>query len=258
MKRTRSINNIFFKIKNNEMKNKITSNIHSNLRINGCNTNTQNTQINSQKNENIFQSPKFIDNNVGNYYDSIETDSIDNKTIIIAGTASNFRKTMNLKSNFITNKEIDKSKNKEIIRKVQTKTNVKKVMKRINEDESKEELKNPQKLSEYLKKQKVNVEELEILDCFDSGSESNAYNLLINFKNKKGISMKKKAVMKVIFNDKRKREKENKKEVYISSILKNNNIINFYGYSKIKEGYTSYMIMESGKYGNLKIFKEMY
>ncbi len=132
MKRTRSINNIFFKIKNNEMKNKITSNIHSNLRINGCNTNTQNTQINSQKNENIFQSPKFIDNNVGNYYDSIETDSIDNKTIIIAGTASNFRKTMNLKSNFITNKEIDKSKNKEIIRKVQTKTNVKKVMKRIN------------------------------------------------------------------------------------------------------------------------------
>ena len=125
----------------------------------------------------------------------------------------------------------------------------------INEDESKEELKNPQKLSEYLKKQKVNVEELEILDCFDSGSESNAYNLLINYKNKKGISMKKKAVMKVIFNDKRKREKENKKEAYISSILKNNNIINFYGYSKIKEGYTSYMIMEIGKYGNLRNFQ---
>ena len=61
--------------------------------------------------------------------------------------------------------------------------------------------------------------------------------------------------MKVIFHEKRKREKEKKKEAYISSILKNNNIINFYGYSKIKEGYTSYMIMEIGKYGNLRNFQ---
>ena len=43
----------------------------------------------------------YIDNNVvSNYYDSIETDSIDNKTINIAGTASNFRKKLNLKSNY--------------------------------------------------------------------------------------------------------------------------------------------------------------
>ena len=123
------------------------------------------------------------------------------------------------------------------------------------DNENKEELKEPQKLKEYLKKYKVNLEELEILDCFDSGSESNAYNLIINYKNKRGMLMKKKGVMKVIFHEKRKREKENIKEAYISSILKNNNIINFYGYSKIKEGFTSYMLMEVGKYGNLRNFQ---
>ena len=140
MKRTKSINNIFFKIKNNEMKNKINSNINSNLRVNGgilsTQQNNQMNQNNQQNNNNISsQSPKFIDNNVGTYYDSIETDSIENKTINIAGTASNFRKTINLKTNY--SKEKDKNsnyKNKEIIRKIQTKTNynTKKVMKRIN------------------------------------------------------------------------------------------------------------------------------
>jgi len=135
MKRTQSINNIFFQITNNEIKNKITSNITSNLNINGGNLNQQ--QNNRLKSENIINSPKYIDNNVvSNYYDSIETDSMENKTINIAGTASNFRKKLNLKSNYryISNKERNKDKKneKENIRKAQTKVSAKKVMKRIN------------------------------------------------------------------------------------------------------------------------------
>ena len=137
MKRTRSINNIFFQIKNNEIKNKINSNITSNLNINGGNLNLNQQQNNRLKSENIINSPKYIDNNiVSNYYDSIETDSIENKTINIAGTASNFRKKLNLKSNcrYNSNKERDKDKKieKENIRKTQTKVSAKKVMKRIN------------------------------------------------------------------------------------------------------------------------------
>lgn len=137
MKRTRSINNIFFQIKNNEIKNKINSNITSNLNINGGNLNLNQQQNNRLKSENIINSPKYIDNNiVSNYYDSIETDSIENKTINIAGTASNFRKKLNLKSNYRynSNKERDKDKKieKENIRKTQTKVSAKKVMKRIN------------------------------------------------------------------------------------------------------------------------------
>ena len=137
MKRTRSINNIFFQIKNNEIKNKINSNITSNLKINGGNLNLNQQQNNRLKSENIINSPKYLDNNVvSNYYDSIETDSIENKTINIAGTASNFRKKLNLKSNYRynSNKERDKDKKieKENIRKAQTKVSAKKVMKRIN------------------------------------------------------------------------------------------------------------------------------
>ena len=135
MIRTKSINNIFFKLKNNEIKEKINSNINSNLNSNGGIIHSQNNQNNSKKNENTMHSPKFVENNIGNYYDSIETDSNENKTINIAATASNFRKKLNLKTNYIynTNKVIDKKSQKDNVRKVQTKVNnTKKVMKRIN------------------------------------------------------------------------------------------------------------------------------
>ena len=138
MKRTKSINNIFFKLKNQEIQKRINSNINSNLNINGGNFNYIQQNNNPLKSENIVHSPKFIDNNVENYYDSIETDSIENKTINIAGTASNFRKKLNLKSNYRynTNKEKDKKIEKDKdnnIRKAQTKiNNGKKVMKRKN------------------------------------------------------------------------------------------------------------------------------
>ena len=134
MIRTKSINNIFFKLKNNEIKEKINSNINSNLNSNGGIIHSQNNQ-NSKKNENTMHSPKFVENNIGNYYDSIETDSNENKTINIAATASNFRKKLNLKTNYRynTNKVIDKKSQKDNVRKVQTKVNnTKKVMKRIN------------------------------------------------------------------------------------------------------------------------------
>ena len=135
MIRTKSINNIFFKLKNNEIKEKINSNINSNLNSNGGIIHSQNNQNNSKKNENTMHSPKFVENNIGNYYDSIETDSNENKTINIAATASNFRKKLNLKTNYRynTNKVIDKKSQKDNVRKVQTKVNnTKKVMKRIN------------------------------------------------------------------------------------------------------------------------------
>ena len=134
MIRTKSINNIFFKLKNNEIKEKINSNINSNLNSNGGIIHSQNNQ-NSKKNENTMHSPKFVENNIGNYYDSIETDSNENKTINIAATASNFRKKLNMKTNYRynTNKVIDKKSQKDNVRKVQTKVNnTKKVMKRIN------------------------------------------------------------------------------------------------------------------------------
>ena len=80
MQRTKSINNIFFKLKNKEIKNKINSNINANLNSNGGILNNQNV---AQKTENLVHSPKFVDNNIGNYYDSIETESNENKTINI-------------------------------------------------------------------------------------------------------------------------------------------------------------------------------
>ena len=139
MKRTQSINNIFFQVKNNEIKNKINSNITSNLNINGGNLNLNQQQNNRLKSENIINSPKYIDNNiVSNYYDSIETESNENKTINIAGTASNFRKKLNLKSSYRynTHKDHDKKSEKENIRKSQTKINEKKIMKRINSNKN--------------------------------------------------------------------------------------------------------------------------
>ena len=131
MQRTKSINNIFFKLKNKEIKNKINSNINANLNGNGGILSDQNV---AQKTENLVHSPKFVDNNIGNYYDSIETESNENKTINIARTASNFRKKINLKSSsrYNTNKEQEKKIEKETIRKVQTNVSKKKILKRTN------------------------------------------------------------------------------------------------------------------------------
>lgn len=100
IKKTKSINNIFFDIKNNEIKQKIEENISNNINNKSKKTNsgmisTQNTIVK----EPIIFSPKFNENNMAdNYYDSIETEN-NNKTINIAGTATNFRNTINLKSN---------------------------------------------------------------------------------------------------------------------------------------------------------------
>lgn len=115
IKKTKSINNIFFKLKNNEIKRRIEENININLNINN-NINGGNLYINS-KQENS-KSPDFEENKIMNtFYDSIETEK-DNKTINIAGTVTNFRKKINLKTNDImkkynTNKDKYKEKEKD-------------------------------------------------------------------------------------------------------------------------------------------------
>lgn len=64
---------------------------------------------------------------------------------------------------------------------------------------------------------------------------------------------KKEVIFKVIL--KEKKEKENRREIYISSKLKNQNIINFYGYSQLKKNESECIIMEYAKYGNLRYFQ---
>jgi len=122
-----------------------------------------------------------------------------------------------------------------------------------NERKSIDELKSEEELKNYLKKYNSFHESFELINYIDSGSESNVYNLIISNKKPKGKIMKKKAIMKLVFNSRN--EKEYKKEIYISSILKNNNIIDFYGYSKIEKDKTFYIIMDYAKFGDLRKFQ---
>ena len=122
-----------------------------------------------------------------------------------------------------------------------------------NERKSKDELKCEEELKRYLKKYNALHESFELTNYIDSGSESNVYNLTICNKKSKEKIIKKKAIMKLVFKSKRK--KEDKKEIYISSILKNINIIEFYGYSEIEKDKTYYILMDYAKYGNLRKFQ---
>ena len=137
MKKTKSINNIFFQIKNNEIKRRIEDNISSNLNLNNTNINGGNLYITSGKEnkQNNVISPKFGDNKkIESYYDSIETDTIENKTINVGGTITNFRKKINLKSNININinKAFNTNKDKNNMKKLNTKSNSKKTFKKIN------------------------------------------------------------------------------------------------------------------------------
>ena len=137
MKKTKSINNIFFQIKNNEIKRRIEDNISSNLNLNNTNINGGNLYITSGKEnkQNNVISPKFGDNKkIESYYDSIETDTIENKTINVGGTITNFRKKINLKSNININinKAFNTNKDNNNMKKLNTKSNSKKTFKKIN------------------------------------------------------------------------------------------------------------------------------
>ena len=137
MKKTKSINNIFFQIKNNEIKRRIEDNISSNLNLNNTNINGGNLYITSGKEnkQNNVISPKFGDNKkIESYYDSIETDTIENKTINVGGTITNFRKKINLKSNININinKAFNTNKDNNNMKKLNAKSNSKKTFKKIN------------------------------------------------------------------------------------------------------------------------------
>ena len=103
------------------------------------------------------------------------------------------------------------------------------------------------------KERKNKHESFELINYIDSGSESNVYNLTICNRKPKGQIMRKKSIMKLVF--KSKNEREDKKEIYISSILKNINIIDFYRYSENEKDKTYYTLMDYAKYGNLRNFQ---
>ena len=124
----------------------------------------------------------------------------------------------------------------------------------IKNQELKEKYKDIKKFNTYLDECKVNKENFELLNYLDSSADSNIFSINIIYKNKNGQKMKKKAVMKSIFYKKR----ENKKEIIISSKLKNPNVINFYAYSPIKKGQSYFFAMEDAKYGNLRNFQKGY
>ncbi len=94
------------------------------------------------------------------------------------------------------------------------------------------------------------LENLELLEYMDSGSESVVYS--VNLLNKNNRKQKKKLTMKLILHHKR----ENKQEIFISSKLKNLNIINFYSYSKVKDDESSMILIEMAKYGHLRNFQK--
>lgn len=104
MKKTKSINNIFFRLKNEDIKRKIEDKINNNITTNN---NTNNSNINNinggnifqrtirEKSENTVNSPKFGENKIiDSYYDSIETENLENnnKTINMAEVEKNFKK----------------------------------------------------------------------------------------------------------------------------------------------------------------------
>ena len=136
MKKTRSINNIFFTMKNNEISNNLEKNINFNLNknLNGGNLYEETIR---EKNENTMLSPKFAENKIiDSYYDSIETEN-DNKTLNAIGTITNLRKKIKLKYKFNINKILIKNKenhdnNINTNKKIQTRSNSKKIVKRNN------------------------------------------------------------------------------------------------------------------------------
>ena len=158
MKKTKSINNIFFRLKNEDIKRKIEDKINNNITINNTNS-SNNNNINGgtlfqrtihEKSENTVHSPKFGENKmIDSYYDSIETENLENnnKTINMAEVEKNFKKKINLKFNcnnsnkiLLTNRDKDKDKDKgedrKSIKRIQARSNSKKIIKRLNTNKS--------------------------------------------------------------------------------------------------------------------------
>ena len=109
----------------------------------------------------------------------------------------------------------------------------------------KEVLHNKEEIQKYVKE----IEGIEIVDFLDSGGESNVYHISVLSKNS---NKKKDAIMKLILDKKNSKNKE----LYISKILKNKNIIDCYINSVLDQDNSPFLIMEYAKYGNLKNFNQ--
>lgn len=121
------------------------------------------------------------------------------------------------------------------------------VKEKIGRKIEKEKLLDIKYINNILSKEKPEiVENIEIKEYIDSGSESRVYKSMVK-NNKKFVAMK-----LILRNNK----KINKHEIDISRKLKNKNIINFYGYSEIVKNELDCMIIEYGKFGNLRYFQK--
>jgi serine/threonine protein kinase len=92
-------------------------------------------------------------------------------------------------------------------------------------------------------------EDIEILDCLNSGRRSNVYHISISSKNKND---KKDAIMKLLIDKRNLRGND----IKISEKLKNKNIICCYTHLFLDQGKSLFLIMEYAKYGNLRNFNE--
>ena len=129
----------------------------------------------------------------------------------------------------------------------------KKAYKEEKNNGDKEQLKTVEEMNKYLRNNNFGLmENLELVNFLDSGGESNVYEIFIKNKDKNGKIFRKKAVMKVIL--RHKRENENKRQIFISNKLKNQNIISLYGFTILKDK-TFLLFMEEAKYGHLRNFE---
>lgn len=118
---------------------------------------------------------------------------------------------------------------------------------------SKEEIKSIEDMNKYLLNNSSGLmENFELINYIDSGGESLVYRVGIKIKDKNGKIGNKNATMKAIF--KNNRENDTKRQIFISNKLKNKNIIDFYGFTKLKDK-TFLLFMENAKYGHLKNFE---
>ena len=159
IKKANSIKTIFLYSKNNDINKinrKIDEDIKTNLNINNININGgkaykyfQNNKNNNVSNSNNnINSPKKNDKKpIDSYYDSIETEEVDkkmHKTINASETASvNFRKKSYMKPNnnikkvlYINNNKDNTNSNNNIITKLKTRSNSKKIVKKISSNKS--------------------------------------------------------------------------------------------------------------------------
>ena len=136
----------------------------------------------------------------------------------------------------------------ELIKKEEEKTNDSLLKEKNYFAQLKNELKDIENMKQYIKKNQI-LECFELLDYIGSGNESIIYGGSLISKQKP--EQKKKAIIKVILSEKR-----NDKEIKISSTLKNNNIINYYGHYTLKQNESTLLLMEMAEYQNLEVFQK--